>query len=195
MKERWRDSTAILTSMVASAILLVYAQYKRRHTHTLFIKPPRPKSDRKRERAGCVALRILDGRLQILLISSRKHPEYWTFPAGGMEPGEQQQTSALRETLEEAGVDGTLAQHICDFDDGKSLTHMYALKVTAELDEWEERGQRRRRWFDLGIPRSAESAKLLAQAAAAISPKEVHQYILHAVAGLHMDLCKLESST
>ena len=48
------------------------------------------------------------GRLSVCLIRSRKHPELWTFPAGGVERGERHDEAALRETREEAGLIGRL---------------------------------------------------------------------------------------
>ena len=63
--------------MMIAVLLLVAALYW----------STRPK---KRQRAGCVPLRVEPGgRLQMLLVQSRKHPEWWTFPAGGVERGEK----------------------------------------------------------------------------------------------------------
>lgn len=54
---------------------------------------------------GCVPI-VRDGR--ILLVSSAKSPETFIFPKGGWEEDESLPFSALRETLEEAGVTGLL---------------------------------------------------------------------------------------
>ena len=54
---------------------------------------------------GCVPI-MRDGR--ILLVSSSKSPNIFSFPKGGWEQDESLPLSALRETLEEAGVTGVL---------------------------------------------------------------------------------------
>jgi len=54
---------------------------------------------------GCVPI-VRDGR--ILLVSSAKSPKTFIFPKGGWEEDESLPLSALRETLEEAGVTGLL---------------------------------------------------------------------------------------
>ena len=108
---------------------------------------------RRRQRACCVPLRVEPGgRLSVCLISSRKHPERWTFPAGGVERGERHAEAALRETREEAGLTGRLGSRICEVADDKSITLVFALHVEAELPTWDEMHERERRWFSLGAP-------------------------------------------
>ena len=46
--------------------------------------------------------------MSVLLVSSKKEPGNWIFPKGHVEPGETAREAALRETEEEAGVDGDL---------------------------------------------------------------------------------------
>ena len=62
-------STVLLCTLVVTcALLLFFCRVKRR------------------QRAGCVPLRIEPGgRVSMLLVQSRKHPELWTVPAGGVE--------------------------------------------------------------------------------------------------------------
>ena len=76
----------------------------------------RPK---RRRRAGCVPLRVEpSGRCSLLLIQSRKHPEWWTFPAGGVEKSDKNvEQAAQRETREEAGIVGRIGRRICDVYD------------------------------------------------------------------------------
>jgi 8-oxo-dGTP pyrophosphatase MutT (NUDIX family) len=61
--------------------------------------------------AGGIVFR-LDGPgedgISILLVSSKKEPGNWIFPKGHVERGETPAEAALRETEEEAGVDGDL---------------------------------------------------------------------------------------
>jgi 8-oxo-dGTP pyrophosphatase MutT (NUDIX family) len=148
---------------------------------------------RKRQRAGCVPLRVEPGgRLQMLLVQSRKHPEWWTFPAGGVERGEKLLEAASRETREEAGMVGRVGRRICDVTDEKSHTCMFALYVEAELEHWAEGGERRRAWFDLGVPSAPMSTceRQLASVRAKLSPKPVHQRVLKHVERLRLELAQ-----
>ena len=49
-----------------------------------------------------------DRDVSVLLVSSKKEPGNWIFPKGHVERGETAPEAALRETEEEAGVDGEL---------------------------------------------------------------------------------------
>ncbi len=74
--------------------------------------------------------------------------------------------AARREAFEEAGIEGKMGrQSIGSFvydkrkKSGKVVTvevTVYAMEVTRLLDEWPEKGQRKRRWFPV-----AEAAKLV----------------------------------
>jgi bis(5'-nucleosidyl)-tetraphosphatase len=48
------------------------------------------------------------GAVSVLVVSSKKEPGHWIFPKGHVERGESAPQAALRETGEEAGVDGDL---------------------------------------------------------------------------------------
>lgn len=39
--------------------------------------------------------------LQVLLVSSSRHPDRWIVPGGGMEPEEEPNVAAVREVCEE----------------------------------------------------------------------------------------------
>lgn len=41
--------------------------------------------------------------LQVLLVSSSRHPDKWIVPGGGMEPEEEPSVAAAREVCEEVG--------------------------------------------------------------------------------------------
>ena len=129
-----------------------------------------------RARAGCVPVRVLPGgRLQVLLIRSRTHPESYIFPAGGVEPGETAAQAAARETIEEAGVTGSLGRSLGEIvGDGKSRTVVYALHVDAELERWQE-DWRPREWFDLGVPGSPGAKQAASRVQRALLPKPVVQ--------------------
>lgn len=52
---------------------------------------------------GCLCL-IVDWLffVQVLLVSSSRHPDKWIVPGGGMEPEEEPSVAAVREVCEEA---------------------------------------------------------------------------------------------
>ena len=58
--------------------------------------------------AGGIVFRKEGDRLAVLLVRSRKDPAIWVFPKGHVEPGETPAATAIRETWEEAGVEGDL---------------------------------------------------------------------------------------
>ena len=54
--------------------------------------------------------------LQILLVSGSKHPDKWVVPGGGIEPTEDTGVAAVREAMEEAGVNGILGRFLGIFE-------------------------------------------------------------------------------
>jgi tRNA nucleotidyltransferase (CCA-adding enzyme) len=56
--------------------------------------------------AGGIVFRGREPDLSILLVTSKKIAGNWIFPKGHVERGETEAAAALRETHEEAGVDG-----------------------------------------------------------------------------------------
>jgi diadenosine hexaphosphate hydrolase (ATP-forming) len=60
------------------------------------------------EQAGGIVVRRQAAGVGVLLVRAKKDPTVWIFPKGHIEPGETAEEAALRETLEEAGVEGEL---------------------------------------------------------------------------------------
>jgi 8-oxo-dGTP pyrophosphatase MutT (NUDIX family) len=58
--------------------------------------------------AGGIVFRTHERDVSILVVTSKKVTGTWIFPKGHVEPGETEAAAALRETREEAGVDGVL---------------------------------------------------------------------------------------
>ncbi|KAJ9078430.1 hypothetical protein DSO57_1002112 [Entomophthora muscae] len=104
---------------------------------------------------------------RILLVSSRKHPNQWVLPKGGVEAGETDEMAAIRECQEEAGVTGTIEGSLGQFSavkPGKKNQNQFdkpgdkisersftffILHITDYFpdEKWLEREERKRQWF------------------------------------------------
>ena len=62
--------------------------------------------------AGGVVVRHEDGVAKFLLVTARRQPGQWVFPKGHIEPGETPEQAAIREVLEEAGVEARVGPPI-----------------------------------------------------------------------------------
>jgi len=100
-------------------------------------------------RVVCCAIPILRAKGQVLVVTSRKRPDYWVLPKGGWEPSDVVlEAAASREALEEAGVRGTITRFVITIPTPSATYHFYELDV-AQLDQdWLERNERRREWVD-----------------------------------------------
>ena len=89
-------------------------------------------------------------KFKILLISSKKNHQKWKLPGGGIERNESITSTAIRETLEEAGVDGRVDTYVGDYENKikKTLTYVVTLISNNLYDSWEE-DERNRGWFSL----------------------------------------------
>jgi 8-oxo-dGTP pyrophosphatase MutT (NUDIX family) len=103
-----------------------------------------------------------NGRVQILLLTSRE-TRRWVIPKGWPMKGLKPRHVAAREAYEEAGVQGTISgkravgvyhyekrlpdeQLLCE-------VHVFLLRVSQQLEDWPEKGQRESRWVD--VPEAA----------------------------------------
>src|SRR5438093_9862912 len=65
--------------------------------------------------AGGVLVKMVRGRPMVAAIRPRGKPEgVWALPKGLVDPGEKPEQTALRETLEETGVQGRLERKLGD---------------------------------------------------------------------------------
>ena len=78
--------------------------------------------------AGGIVVRQDGDRLSVLLVRSKKNPAIWVFPKGHIEPGETAEATALRETHEEAGVEGDLIATIGEPLEFQSGTEMVSVQ-------------------------------------------------------------------
>ncbi|KAI3775757.1 hypothetical protein L1987_45510 [Smallanthus sonchifolius] len=109
---------------------------------------------------GCIPYRLkgsiealgIDNALEVLVISAQRKGKGMLFPKGGWELDEKIQEAALRETIEEAGVLGTIGNELGKWcfkskgNDAYYEGHMFPLLVTEELDQWPEKDIRQRCW-------------------------------------------------
>lgn len=127
---------------IARAVRLARARF------LLLRKPPR-------RQAGVIPWRRgAGGELEFLLVTSRNTGR-WVFPKGGLMEGLAPWESGAQEALEEAGVAGRvettplgayLGLRIRPSKTSPVKVTLYAMEVTRELDEWQEKDQRERRW-------------------------------------------------
>ncbi|MCV2868059.1 NUDIX hydrolase [Defluviimonas sp. WL0002] len=97
------------------------------------------------------------GKLEVLLITSRDTGR-WVIPKGWPMKGKTGSQCALREAYEEAGVEGVLGNRcigIYSYDkvlnDGKKqpcIVAVYPVRVQRLKDDFPEKGQRVRKWFN-----------------------------------------------
>lgn len=96
------------------------------------------------------------GEWEVMVVQSRWTPAIWLFPKGGVESGENGKQAALRETREEAGVEGALGPKLGAWRFAKAADQkhkMWLLFVATEFDasdkRWKERKKRKREWLSV----------------------------------------------
>ncbi len=103
---------------------------------------------------GAIPWRRTPEGIAFLLVTSRRTGR-WIFPKGGRIALLSGAACAAQEAYEEGGVEGTVADRPVGSYHGVKLrsggestieVEMYPLEVELVLDDWPERGQRRRRW-------------------------------------------------
>ncbi|GFP82608.1 nudix hydrolase 17 mitochondrial [Phtheirospermum japonicum] len=107
---------------------------------------------RKTNKSSTINETLLVEDLEVLLISSQKSSKMM-FPKGGWELDEDIELAAIRETLEEAGVIGSVGEKLGEWifkSKSQEKFHegsMFSLLVTEELDVWPEKNVRQRVWM------------------------------------------------
>ncbi|KUJ80473.1 hypothetical protein AVO45_05330 [Ruegeria marisrubri] len=109
-----------------------------------------------RQQFGALCYRIDNGKLQILLVTSRDTGR-WIIPKGWPEGDLDPASSASREAWEEAGVVGVCKpKNLGRFSYLKRrpskgnivcLVEVFPLRVRKLASDYPEAGQRRRKWF------------------------------------------------
>ncbi len=91
--------------------------------------------------------------VQVLLITSRKTGR-WIIPKGLIEPGDTALFTAMKESTEEAGINGeiiptVISRYSYPKWEGLCQVVVYPLKVFSLLKHYEEENERKRHWFSL----------------------------------------------
>jgi len=112
--------------------------------------------------SGVLPYRIHQGKLEILIVSSRNNKR-WILPKGIVDPGLTPQQSAVKEAYEEAGIEGRIdTQKLGDYQyhkwGAKCHVDIYPFEVQQLIseEEWEE-NHRTRIWTS-----AKKAAKMLA---------------------------------
>ena len=101
------------------------------------------------QQAGGIVFRRNRAGISILLVRAKRDPSAWIFPKGHIEPGETARATAVRETREEAGVDGEAFGEIGDPQEFEWAGRWYRvqyflIRMTSESDETDGR---EKAWF------------------------------------------------
>lgn len=134
-----------------------------------------------RTQFGALCWRVLDGKVQILLVTTRR-TRRWVVPKGWPMDGETPASAAETEAFEEAGVEGRALDRCLGIftytkemegDDLPCVVAVFPLKVKKILSDWPEKSVRSRRW-----ERPRKAARLvqepeLARILATFDPKSV----------------------
>jgi 8-oxo-dGTP pyrophosphatase MutT (NUDIX family) len=104
------------------------------------------------EQSGVIPYRLEQGKIEILLVSSRKKKR-WVIPKGIVEPDLTPQDSAAKEALEEGGILGevlpeSVGTYTYEKWGGVCRVVVFLLKVTSLQANWLE-DYRERQWFSL----------------------------------------------
>jgi len=103
------------------------------------------------KQSGVIPYRFKNGKLQILLITSRKKKK-WIIPKGVIEPYMTPQESAAQEAYEEAGLFGkVLPEPVGEYEvikwGGVCTVTIYPMQVEKEYKKWMESDFRKRKWM------------------------------------------------
>ena len=106
--------------------------------------------------AGVIAYRIQDGKVRVLLMTSRDTGR-WLIPKGNIKPGLKPRRAAEQEAYEEAGVTGTIissnplgiytySKKLPSGEARAATVEVYLLWVKERLKKWPERSERKLSW-------------------------------------------------
>lgn len=104
------------------------------------------------KQSAVIPFRSIGEKTEVLIITTRKKKK-WIFPKGIIELNMTARESALKESLEEAGVVGILrSKKLGNYSykkwGGICKVKVYALEVMSIMDVWEE-NFRERKWVEI----------------------------------------------
>lgn len=85
---------------------------------------------------GCVVIKLEEDSTQILLVT--ENGEEWGLPKGGIEPGEEPEAAAVRETFEETSIEVEIIGFMGE--EGR-MSVWYALPVDPEQEPLPQEGE------------------------------------------------------
>ncbi|WP_373028591.1 NUDIX hydrolase [Sulfitobacter sp.] len=113
------------------------------------------RKDEARSQFAALCYRIRQGKLQILVVTSRKSKR-WIMPKGWPMHAKTPEAAVLQEAWEEAGVRGRVtggclgvysyAKEVGEDSVLPVLALLYPVEVKAKAKKYPEAGQRRRKW-------------------------------------------------
>ena len=93
--------------------------------------------------AGGIVFRQRQGKTIFLMVRAKPDPSHWVIPKGHIEPGESPEAAAVREILEETGVQAKIIATLGSLNftyRGKQInTILYLLEYQGETRPTEER--------------------------------------------------------
>ncbi|MEL7461790.1 MAG: NUDIX hydrolase [Pseudomonadota bacterium] len=126
------------------------------HLKTKATQRTAPPAGDIRAQYGALCWRERDGKLQVLLVTSRR-TKRWIIPKGWPMKGETPAGAALTEAAEEGGVDGKIKPHSiglfsyvkhADLKNSiNCVVDVYPVRVRKLASEWPEKHERKRKWF------------------------------------------------
>lgn len=119
------------------------------------------KTSKVLQQSGVIPYRIIEGKLEILLITTRKR-QGWVIPKGGLCKGMSPHDSAAKEAWEEAGVLGRVTtEKLGNYQYRKRgniyRVNLFLLPVEEILEDWPEATARERKWLE--VNQAAELVK------------------------------------
>ncbi len=110
------------------------------------------------EQSAVIPYRILDGKIEVMLITSSTGKR-WVIPKGLVEPDMTPPNSAAKEAWEEAGIIGkvlptSLGTYEYQKWGGTCRVEVFLLEVETVLEDWPESKKRKREW--VSIPKAVK---------------------------------------
>jgi len=139
---------------------------------TVFEKSHILPTRRPRLQSGALAYRVdRHGKVRILLVRTRRSKR-WSIPKGELKPALSMAENAANEAFEEAGVRGEVttassgmyrATKRVWYGDAIVEIWVYLLRVTEQLKQFPEKGQREAKWVSCGAAAKMLREPLLAE--------------------------------